>query len=463
MMFSVFEKTNYNVYALETAKLQAKRIYPAKENLLNFSSLPPLESTAVASVNEYLDEYRTTLPADTQYKITDYNASLGLKYIGQISIGAAADRFGTSLGGGTSLLFGDMLNNHMLGIVAQINGGIKDLGGQVVYQNRKNRYNWGAAVSHIPIRTERVSVGTVPVEVNGQTVAGRALIFNRLRTFYDQATLLGDYPLSTNRRFSANLGFTRISFDREVEQVVTVGGTVVDRQTEDLPAPDGLNLVQGGLAYVGDYSFFGFTSPINGRRFRFEAQPTVGTLQYLTILTDYRKYFFWNPFTMAFRAYHYGRYFLNEEENNRLTPLFIGYETFVRGYNFGSFTNSECSEGDSPGDCPEFDRLLGSRIGVFNAEFRFPLFGTEQFGLINFPYLPTELALFFDGGVAWTADESPEFKLKEKSKERIPVFSTGMAVRVNLFGALVGQVYYAIPFQRPQKDGLFGFVIALGW
>ncbi|NIT55083.1 MAG: BamA/TamA family outer membrane protein [Aliifodinibius sp.] len=248
-----------------------------------------------------------------------------------------------------------------------------------------------------------------------------------------------------------------------MEQVVTVGGTVVDRQTEDLPAPDGLNLVQGGLAYVGDYSFFGFTSPINGRRFRFEAQPTVGTLQYLTILTDYRKYFFWNPFTMAFRAYHYGRYFLNEEENNRLTPLFIGYETFVRGYNFGSFTNSECSEGDSPGDCPEFDRLLGSRIGVFNAEFRFPLFGTEQFGLINFPYLPTELALFFDGGVAWTADESPEFKLKEKSKERIPVFSTGMAVRVNLFGALVGQVYYAIPFQRPQKDGLFGFVIALGW
>jgi outer membrane protein assembly factor BamA len=110
-----------------------------------------------------------------------------------------------------------------------------------------------------------------------------------------------------------------------------------------------------------------------------------------------------------------------------------------------------------------FDRLVGSRIAVFNMEFRVPLFGNDQFGLLNFPYLPTELSLFLDGGVAWSSDSPPVFNLSTNSNERIPVFSAGIAARFNLFGYIVGQIYYADAFQRPGSRYQFGFVISPGW
>ena len=47
--------------------------------------------------------------------------------------------------------------------------------------------------------------------------------------------------------------------------------------------------------------------------------------------------------------------------------------------------------------------------------------------------------------------------IKNRSK------GTGLAARVNLFGYIVGQIYLAFPFQRPQKTTQFGFVIASGW
>ena len=40
-----------------------------------------------------------------------------------------------------------------------------------------------------------------------------------------------------------------------------------------------------------------------------EAAPSVGTIQYTGILADYRAYLMpVRPFTLAFRALHYGRY-----------------------------------------------------------------------------------------------------------------------------------------------------------
>lgn len=282
-----------------------------------------------------------------------------------------------------------------------------------------------------------------------------------MRIFDDRIMLLGHYPLSTNRRLEADVGYNRISYEGEMEEITTTfNGQVIDRSTRDLPTPDALNLFQSGLAYVGDYTFFGFTSPVRGKRYRVEVEPTFGSLQYYSILADYRHYFFMNPLTFALRGLFFGR-FGKDSESERLSPLYVGYETLIGGYS--SFSASECSAGSNPNSCPEYDRLLGSRMGVFNAEIRIPLFGTPRFGLINFPYLPTELSLFLDGALAWTSEEAPVFKLAEKSDERIPVFSTGLAARVNLLGALVTQFYYAIPFQRPQTDGKFGFLFSVGW
>ena len=114
------------------------------------------------------------------------------------------------------------------------------------------------------------------------------------------------------------------------------------------------------------------------------------------------------PFSLAFRGMHYGRYGASAEDS-RIWPLYLGDETFIRGYGYGLVhvpTNAlhRCANGAS--SCPVFDRLFGSRILVGNAEFRIPLFGTPEFGLINFPVIPLEVSPFFDAGVAYTADRS---------------------------------------------------------
>ena len=102
-------------------------------------------------------------------------------------------------------------------------------------------------------------------------------------------------------------------------------------------------------------------------------------------------------------------------------------------------------------------------------ELRVPLFGTDAYGLINFPYLPTEISFFVDGGVAWRGDSAPVFpKVSEwfkssPSSERIPVFATGVSGRFNLFGYTVLEIFYAKPYQRPAKGAHFGFQIIPGW
>jgi len=221
-------------------------------------------------------------------------------------------------------------------------------------------------------------------------------------------------------------------------------------------------MFESSLAYVGDNSFFAFTSPIAGQRFRLEVSPTIGTLSYQTLLADYRRYFLMRPVSFAFRGMHYGRYG-KAAADNRLAPLFLGYPSLVRGYDTGSFDASECSD-SRDASCPEFDRLIGSKIGVASAELRIPLFGTEEFGLLNFPFLPTEIAPFVDAGLAWDAGDDVVFGFERDGDSfRVPVFSAGMTARMNVLGYLVAEVYYAYPFQRPDKGWHFGFNIAPGW
>ena len=65
---------------------------------------------------------------------------------------------------------------------------------------------------------------------------------------------------------------------------------------------------------------------------------------------------------------------------------------------------------------------------MVNAEIRVPFLGTEQFGLLNFPYLPTELVAFADGSAPATAVEIG----------RAQFFTTNRPSGAELLGALRG-------------------------
>jgi outer membrane protein assembly factor BamA len=205
----------------------------------------------------------------------------------------------------------------------------------------------------------------------------------------------------------------------------------------------------------------------------------VGDLTMLNALADYRRYFHTYPFTLAMRGLHFGRYGPDAEGRSLFTQrLFLGYETLVRGYARESLTRAECVDGDGGRDdtCAVFGKLIGSRIGVANLELRVPLLGVPEFGLINFPFLPTEISAFFDAGVAWNSpgacegDQgvnevipcSPSFEWDAPTK-RTPVASTGVSARINVLGFLIVEAYYAYPFQRPEKGWHWGFQLAPGW
>jgi outer membrane protein assembly factor BamA len=184
------------------------------------------------------------------------------------------------------------------------------------------------------------------------------------------------------------------------------------------------------------------------------------------LLGDYRRYYFAQPVTFAFRGLYYGRFGADADNPQKLTPLYLGQETLIRGYDANNFGPQECTpvnNAATQSGCAEIDRLLGSKIGVINAEMRFPLFGVREFGLINFPFLPTDIAPFFDAGVAWAKGDPPTFEFNRNTAKRVPVFSTGISARMNVLGYLVFEAYYAYPFQRPQKGGHFGFVLSPGW
>ncbi len=125
--------------------------------------------------------------------------------------------------------------------------------------------------------------------------------------YVGEASLIAKYPFSRTRRFEMSAGYRTINYDNDIDRVIAVGDQVVGRETLDVPAPSGVNFVQSSAALVGDYSFFGFTSPVQGGRYRFEVAPTFGALRFHTVTADYRRYFFARPVTIALRGLHYGR------------------------------------------------------------------------------------------------------------------------------------------------------------
>ncbi len=455
ILFSVFNNAGFQIQRLEPHLLNGEPFTPDMNVYIRNVSLPPM-ARADSLVDNYLRAASEGVPEVHSFSINDYSPRLRLLYVGQLFAGVVADRYGVGVAGGASFVFSDLLGDHLLGIGAQINGRLSNTAAEAVYINQRRRLNWGLSLSRVPYVSTRFGRVQEVGPTDEYIFLRERIVENRIRTFMD-------YPFSQNRRIEFSSGFTRFGYDYAQERIRVENGMVIDQQTVDVEDPTSLSLFSSSAAYVGDFSLFGFTAPVRGRRFRLEMEPTVGSLQYLSVLGDYRQYLFLNPFTLAYRAFHYGRY-LGDSESDRLSPLFVGLETWIRGYSPFTFDLRLYTDNYDFSDQPEFDRLIGTRVGVVNLELRLPLFGIENYGLINFPYLPLDLVAFFDGGVAWTRRSPPQMRWESDDPAlRVPVFSAGGAARVNILGVLVLQIYYAYPFQRPDYGGHWGFIFAPGW
>ncbi len=476
MVFSAYEGDQYTIYSIESDTiLEGGPVLPELAEV-SPAVLPPADR-AVGDVMALVQNPTLGLPPTAdEFETTKYSAGLSLDYIAPPQVAVGSDRYGTFVGGGTALFWSDNLGEHELATALQVNGSFADIAASVSYLSRKSRWNWGAVASQYPILFRQV--GFFQDAQTGQIIE---VEFRQRQTSRSAGGLL-TYPMSRVQRLEFSGRYTNISFDYEIiERQLSLAGAVLDEQKTSFPGctgdqnpfldpctPAALNLVTGTIAMVYDNTFFGYTGPILGQRYRLEVAPSVGSLDYVGLLFDYRRYFRpVAPYTLAGRILHFGRYGSGGEDP-RLQPLFLGYQQILRGYEPGSFnTLVECSDPINnssfvgTANCPVYDQLFGSRLLVANFELRTPI--PQGFGLPAFPGLPPiTLAAFFDIGTAWWSQDTA-LDLGGNTNVRNLVSSHGFAARINIFGAALIEIDFVHPNNRPRKGWFWQFGFSPGF
>ena len=414
------------------------------------SVLPPREQPGGALLG-LLRNPLFGLPEQVEFPESSYKPKLTLDYVAPPQIGVGVDRFGTYTGGGVGLYWADMLGYHSLGTIVQSSSRLKDLTGVLSYQNSQHRLNWGAVVGRIPYVYGGYNIYWDP---ENQAYIEDQILYWQIN--YQMSGYLA-YPFSQVQRVEMYAGYQYIDFDNErITQAYTIDGYPIYRDITKLPSAESIGYAYTAMALVYDSALFGATAPILGQSYMLEVMPTFGSFKMYTFMADYRRYFMpVRPFTLAFRALHYGRYGADAEDE-RMYPLYIGYESLVRGYDYYSFS---FENDQNPGESGfNQNRLYGSKMLVANAELRFPLFGVLGIGKGYYGIFPIDMLLFYDWGVAWNEDfagqnNKPTFL----GGNREPVSSAGIGLRGNVFGYLVVGVNYVKPFDRRDQGWYFQF------
>jgi Tol biopolymer transport system component len=464
VVYSHYQDKKFTIYKANPEDFERRPVDPMEVDFTP-ATMPPFERASKPLVDAKLSIEPATpiFPVDS-FAETPFQSRFSLSYIGSSGVGMATNRFGTGVAGGVSMLFSDITGDNQMFAALAVNGEIYDFGGQVGYQNQKSRIRWGGMVSHIPYPYAFLNYRQEPITIGGEVVMAENLQIIQYRTFEDQIMAFAFYPLSTTRRFEASASLAWYYFRIDAYNNYYYMGFFAGQSRERLDAPPGFNLQRVGLSYVGDNSYFGIASPIRGQRYRFGAEQIFGTVNMTSVTADYRRYIFMKPFTFAFRGTHYGRYGQEADDQGIFYPLYLGYPGFVRGLDYNSLYKLQGSS--LIGEDWSFESLLGSKVLLAGAEIRFPLTGPERLALISSGLLFTELTFFFDAGVAWRGGDDITFdpdQVRQPGK-RYPYFSIGPSLRINVFGALILEPFYAFPFQTGGiSKGVWGFNFLPGW
>ncbi len=448
IVYSFYFNNDYVIYREKLNNLLSIPVDREEKNSAA-AQLPPAGRTG-SIVQHLLTSSYEPIP-DSSVKARAYRPRLQLDYLSNTGAGVNTNRYGTGLAGGVNGMFSDMLGHHQLFSALSLNGQLIDVAGQFVYYNQKKRMNWGVGYSHIPYYSGYQWMGFDSVN----TEAGKTelLTYNTdiLRTFEDQISVLMAYPLSQTRRveLGGSYSFYYRNHERFTEYYDSLGFPVGYKHKKDLPAGNGFSTGNLYAAWVGDNSQFGLTSPLTGHRFRVEAGKYFGRINAQQLLIDYRRYFRLSPFSLATRNMFYGQ-FGKDVRNGNLPPQYIGYPWLIRGYNGNDFnwtTKNSLS----------ITELMGSKTYIANAEIRFPFTGPERLSAIKSRTLFTELSIFTDAGTAWGWTGT----ISKRSKV---IASSGISLRINLFGYIILEPYYAIPWQNGGfRNASFGLNFLPGW
>ncbi len=483
IVYSYYRAQKYSIYNAKVSDFTAK---PVDGNAVNFDAamLPPARAVGVDLINSNLNNYLAYQKiAVDSIKDQPYKPKFKLDYLASNGVGASVSSFGTGLSSGVQGIFSDILGRNQIYVGAAINGEIYDFGAQAVYINQEGRWNIGGGISHIPYQFANYNVVNTTYPVNGKNVPATEERYDIIRIFQDQISLFTSYPISKTSRVEFGGGASQYYY--RVDRYSTfydTTGNVIDYQKNHISNSaynaDPLNggallnpftVFQVNTALVGDNSFFGVASPLNGFRYRLEAEYDFGTYKFFAPTIDLRKYLRMDPVTFAARLYGYGRF----GNSNGLYPLYVGYPFLIRGYEAQTFYSGN----GKPSNGFTIDQLSGTRTAVANFEVRLPFTGPERLSQVKSKFFFSELNFFFDAGLAWNAGNQVKFQMTPdkigtdaagntiyNTNERVPALSSGVSLRVNIFGYFVLEPYLALPFNRNDVNKpVFGLGFTPGW
>jgi hypothetical protein len=467
LVFSVFQRGGYNLYRLDDATRLAGEPLAATmaEGDADMAPLPAVLPPAPRPAEEpfvrvlgYLGDPLTGLPSpEVAAAWAPEPTAPGSRWTTSASRrsasrpaapSAAAGCTAASRGSGATCWRGTRC-----GARAQAQGQLDEFGFSAAYLYRRLRWDFGVAAQRVPYFSGYQQQG---FDAQAGLFRDQVITF---RTFDWRLLGLAQLPLSHVQRVEFSAGPRRLARDVRIQEVVydpiVQGGQIVGlanpRFQETREDGEDFNLFEGSAALVFDNALFGFTSPFAGQRYRLEVSPTLGSFRFVNGLADYRRYLWLQPFTLAGRAFHFGRYGLRPEDEQTLGPLFLGQPQLLRGYPYGDLVNrcraEQQATPQATESCAVLDQLFGSRLAVANLELRFPLIQALVFGGgIGIP--PIEGFAFYDAGVAWGRGTQPVLAggIRADPEERGLLSSAGVGGRVNLLGYAILEVGYLRAF-----------------
>jgi Tol biopolymer transport system component len=476
ILYTHYDNSEYIIYSAREQDFQPEEVASGNVDM-TAAALPPFNPRQKDLVNTNLrlmDSNRDTVSAFPVPK--KFKSKFQLDYLGGstgVGVATGNSSFGaaTGLAGGIDMLFSDILGHQQLYTGLVVNGEVTDAAGQFSYINQKRQINWGVNLSHIPIRSQSYQPDPdlfpgIETTLRGDSFLGYTDRLYIQRLFQERVGVFAFYPLSVTRRFE--LGSSFEFYHQRVDEYryyYDANGFPFATERQRIPiGSESLRIPSINAAYVGDNSYFGLTAPLQGYRYRIGLERFFGDYNFTGVLLDGRKYFYAKPFTLAVRGLSYLRFGGNANNTDQVFPLFAGQPNFIRGYL--SFFNNNFIEQN-----PQYLEIMaGSKLAVGNVELRLPLTGPKGMALLPISFLPMDLNFFFDAGMGWfTADDlkkaDPTPDDGNPHVYHKPLLSAGFSLRINLFGALVVEPFWAAPLSldKEQRKLSFGLNLLPGW
>ena len=421
LAYSVFRAGGYEIHTIDSGRdLDGQPV----------TSAAPAETTSAEANGIDDDAPVPKLPAvvDPARLSGDrrYQPKLRLEALGMPYFSAGGGAFGTSVQGGSSFLFGDLLGDRQLFTAIHLSSQLDESAFTATYLDRGSRLNWGLTVDQVP----QVGQWRSPIQV-GEDVD--TLVRTRERRVWTERGISAfvAYPLNRWRRIEFSVGARQNMFERaaETDVVSSTTGRRIETRPADSPAVSPLTVAGVSVALVGDTTIFGGTGPILGSRYRFQVSPVAGGASYVSILADYRRYLMpVRPFTIALRILHSARYGPRSDDP-RLLTTYVGSSWLVRGYGPSRVAASECGAGP----CPALDQMLGTGVLVGKLEVRAPLLSAFS-SRFHYGALPLDVFAFADAGTTWGAIGRP-FGLSTMAHALVR--SVGGGIRANAMGLVI--------------------------